>query len=217
MYVCKNCGETYHGNFGKCAKCGGDISTPVSKLHKALIARPQVYAIVGTLIVMCCVAINYTIKANYIQRQTLELANRFQSCEKSRICITPHELKERINIAIDIQEKDFGKLSEFKSTYLGNNYASLCDQLGIICLKNPDESIRLISVLYGNNPDAALLVLQAINVDVSSDEWALISYNVNKIANNGGEQEFIRNGKTFTIYKNNSLGIILDIKDDTSF
>ena len=25
MYVCKKCGETYHGNFGKCAKCGGDI------------------------------------------------------------------------------------------------------------------------------------------------------------------------------------------------
>lgn len=217
MYACKKCGETYHGNFGKCAKCGGDISTPVPKLHKTLIDRPQVFAIVGTLIVMCCIAVNYTIKANYIQRQSLELASRFQSCEKNRICITPHELKERINIAIDIQGKDFSKLSEFKSTYLGNNYASLCDRLGIICLKNPDESIRLISVLYGSNPDAALLVLQAINVDASSAEWILISDYVDKIAKNGGEQDFIRNNKKFTLYKNNSLGMVLDITDATSF
>ena len=26
MYVCKNCGETYHGNFGQCAKCGASMA-----------------------------------------------------------------------------------------------------------------------------------------------------------------------------------------------
>jgi|GEM_PF-5566138 len=31
MYICKNCGEKYHGNYGACGKCGGSVVIDTSQ------------------------------------------------------------------------------------------------------------------------------------------------------------------------------------------
>lgn len=65
MYVCKDCGEKYHGNFGSCGKCGGEIvaeqtqSLPYQEIitkpkmdrrDKSLLATAMVVILLGMII-----------------------------------------------------------------------------------------------------------------------------------------------------------------------